>query len=172
MRSINGIILRDARFTLQTDHKNLTYINFEGTAKVRRWKLLIQEYDFSIEFIKGEDNVIADAFSRLCLDGASTPETPTPSSAAGGGASTAPTSVLPEEEIAQRAETLAEQLTCIYMELERPECQLMMLDEETICPLIDGDLPFPQWIRDELQSVHNSLVGHAQWGEAHNFEAN
>ena len=33
-------LLRDAKFILQTDHKNLVYINFEGTAKVRRWKLL------------------------------------------------------------------------------------------------------------------------------------
>jgi len=32
---------------------------------VRRWKLLISEYDFSIEYIKGEDNHIADSQSRL-----------------------------------------------------------------------------------------------------------
>jgi Ni,Fe-hydrogenase III large subunit len=53
-------LLRDVKFTLQTDHENLTYINFEGTPKVRRWKLLIQEYDFILEFIKGEDNIVAD----------------------------------------------------------------------------------------------------------------
>jgi hypothetical protein len=49
-------LLRDAKFILQTDHENLTYINFEGTAKVRRWKLLVQEYKFILEFLKGEDN--------------------------------------------------------------------------------------------------------------------
>ena len=32
---------------------------------MRRWKLLISEYDFSIEYIKGEDNHIADSQSRL-----------------------------------------------------------------------------------------------------------
>ena len=34
--------------------------------KVRRWKLLIQSYDFNtIEYIPGPQNIIADAFSRL-----------------------------------------------------------------------------------------------------------
>ena len=58
-------LLRDAKFILQTDHKNLVYINFEGTAKVRRWKLLLQEYNFQWEYIKGETNLVADWFSRL-----------------------------------------------------------------------------------------------------------
>jgi hypothetical protein len=31
-----------------------------------RWKLEIQEYDCKVIIIKGEDNHIADAFSRLC----------------------------------------------------------------------------------------------------------
>ncbi len=60
-------ILRDSKFTLRTDHKNLIYINQEGSAKVKRWKLAIQEYNFDIEHIAGEDNVAADAFSRLCI---------------------------------------------------------------------------------------------------------
>jgi len=30
-----------------------------------RWKLMIQEYDFDIEHVAGEENVVADAFSRL-----------------------------------------------------------------------------------------------------------
>jgi hypothetical protein len=34
---------------------------------VRRWKLAIQEYNFDIEHIPGEENIAADAFSRLCL---------------------------------------------------------------------------------------------------------
>jgi hypothetical protein len=59
-------LLRDRHFVLQTDHKNLSYINYEGTAKVRRWKMLLQEYNFEIEYIKGEDNPVADSFSRNC----------------------------------------------------------------------------------------------------------
>jgi len=59
-------LLRDVKFTIQTDHKNLIYINTDGSAKVKRWKLLVQEYDFDIVHIPGVDNPIADAFSRLC----------------------------------------------------------------------------------------------------------
>jgi hypothetical protein len=59
-------LLRDTYFVLRTDHKNLVYLNQEGSAKVRRWKLAIMEYNFDIEHIPGEENVAADAFSRLC----------------------------------------------------------------------------------------------------------
>jgi len=59
-------LVRDRYFVLRTDHKNLTYINQESSPKVRRWKLAIQEYNFDIEHIAGEDNVVADAMSRLC----------------------------------------------------------------------------------------------------------
>ena len=58
-------LLRDVHFVLKTDHKNLTYVNFGNSAKIMRWKLMIQEYDFDIEHVAGEENDIADAFSRL-----------------------------------------------------------------------------------------------------------
>jgi RNase H-like domain found in reverse transcriptase/Reverse transcriptase (RNA-dependent DNA polymerase) len=58
-------LLRGIHFTLMTDHANLVFINTEGSAKVKRWKLAIQEYDFNILHIPGKDNIIADAFSRL-----------------------------------------------------------------------------------------------------------
>ena len=38
-------LLRDVKFTLRTDHKNLTFLNKEHSGKVQRWKLAIQEYD-------------------------------------------------------------------------------------------------------------------------------
>ena len=59
-------LLRDARFTLHTDHKNLTFLASNGSEKVKRWKLAIQEYDCAVNYIKGEYNSIADALSRLC----------------------------------------------------------------------------------------------------------
>jgi len=58
-------LLRDAHFTLRTDHRNLTYINESLSPKVRRWKILISEYDFHIEYIPGPDNIVGDALSRL-----------------------------------------------------------------------------------------------------------
>ena len=59
-------LLRDVQFTLRTDHKNLTLTHADTNAKVVRWKLLLQEYNFTVTHIKGEDNVVADAFSRIC----------------------------------------------------------------------------------------------------------
>ena len=37
-----------------------------GSPKVLRWKLDIQQFNFSIAHIKGEDNIVADQFSRQC----------------------------------------------------------------------------------------------------------
>ena len=61
-------LLRDVHFILQTDHKNLTYINYGNSARVLPWKLWVQEFDFSIEYIKGVDNGVADSFSRGMKD--------------------------------------------------------------------------------------------------------
>ena len=57
-------LIRDTKFILRTDHRNLTFLNQNVDNRVRRWKMAIQEYDFQIEYIKGPDNVIADALSR------------------------------------------------------------------------------------------------------------
>jgi hypothetical protein len=59
-------LLRDVKFTIETDHKNLTYLKTARSAKLRRWQLALQEYDFNCIHIAGTDNVVADAFSRLC----------------------------------------------------------------------------------------------------------
>ncbi len=59
-------LLRDVKFTIETDHKNLTYLKTARSAKVRRWQLALQEYDFTCIHIAGEANVVADAFLRLC----------------------------------------------------------------------------------------------------------
>jgi transposase InsO family protein len=58
-------LLRDITFCIRTDHKNLTYLNNSANEKVNRWKMKIQNYSFDIEYIPGEQNIIADAFSRL-----------------------------------------------------------------------------------------------------------
>jgi hypothetical protein len=59
-------LLRDVKFTLRTDHKNLIYINDHFTPKVKRWKLAIQHFDFEVIHIPGVENVVADGLSRLC----------------------------------------------------------------------------------------------------------
>ncbi len=60
-------LIHDRKFTLRTDHANLTFIKDSGSEKVRRWKLYIQDYNFDIEHIKGEENIVADALSRLII---------------------------------------------------------------------------------------------------------
>ena len=60
-------LLRDVPFVIQTGHKNLTYLNMDGSSKVKRWKMEIQDFDFYVEHIAGKLNIIADTFSRLCL---------------------------------------------------------------------------------------------------------
>jgi len=58
-------VIRDCKFTLLTDHRNLIYIDGETSQKVKRWKLAIQTFDFDIAHIAGRLNEIADGFSRL-----------------------------------------------------------------------------------------------------------
>jgi transposase InsO family protein len=57
-------LIRDTHFILQTDHRNLTFISEGGSPRVRRWKIAVQEFDFDLEYIKGEHNFIADKLSR------------------------------------------------------------------------------------------------------------
>jgi hypothetical protein len=46
-------LLRDNSFILHTDHKNLTYLNLDGSIRVKIWKLAVQEYDFKVHYIPG-----------------------------------------------------------------------------------------------------------------------
>ena len=59
-------LLRDVKFIIKTDHRNLLYLNNEASPKVLRWKWDIQQYNFDVQHIAGEHNVAADLFSRLC----------------------------------------------------------------------------------------------------------
>ena len=59
-------ILLGQRIVIHTDHKNLTYANF-NTDRVIRWRLIIEEYGPDLRYIEGPKNVVADALSRLGL---------------------------------------------------------------------------------------------------------
>ena len=58
-------LLRDRKFRLLTDHRNLTFVGDSVNAMVVRWKLALMQYDFDIEHIAGVKNVVADLLSRL-----------------------------------------------------------------------------------------------------------
>ena len=57
------------RIKVFTDHKNLTRDMLGLTSdRVYRWRLLLEEYNPEIIYIKGVDNTVADALSRLEYD--------------------------------------------------------------------------------------------------------
>ena len=59
-------LLRDNHFTLFTDHKNLTYLDKDPSARVQRWRMAVQQFSCDVAFLTTEENEIADHFSRLC----------------------------------------------------------------------------------------------------------
>lgn len=61
------VYLFGKRFVLQTDHQPLAYINSAKhmNSRVLRWSLLLTEYDFVVEYIKGAENIGADYLSRV-----------------------------------------------------------------------------------------------------------
>ena len=55
-----------SRFRVRTDHNSLRYFLEQKQLQERqqKWISKIQAYDFDIEYVKGKNNVVADALSR------------------------------------------------------------------------------------------------------------
>ena len=56
-------------FTLFTDHCPLTFLQTQKNdshGRLGRWSLILQNFNFTIKYVKGSLNVSADALSRLC----------------------------------------------------------------------------------------------------------
>jgi hypothetical protein len=58
--------LVSARFVVKSDHNGLKYFLEQKDLNERqqKWVSRIQAYDFDIEFVKGKNNVVADALSK------------------------------------------------------------------------------------------------------------
>ena len=55
--------------TVRTDHRALPFQEKQSaSAKVERWKLSLQEYDLTFEYIPGETNCWGDAMSRITTE--------------------------------------------------------------------------------------------------------
>jgi hypothetical protein len=48
-------MLKHVKFHLKTDHKNLVYINCAITGKVVRWKLYMQDWNFTVSWVEGQE---------------------------------------------------------------------------------------------------------------------
>ena len=57
-------LLFGQRIVVHTDHKNILYGNLSND-RIIRWRCLLEEYGPIYVYIKGKNNVVADALSRL-----------------------------------------------------------------------------------------------------------
>lgn len=62
--------LYGTHFTVMSDHRPLVYLYGlkDASSKLTRIRLELEEYNFEVFHIKGKDNVVADALSRISID--------------------------------------------------------------------------------------------------------
>ena len=58
--------LEGKEFTINTDHAPLQWLHKMKTSNQRllRWSLILQEFSFTISYIAGKTNIVADVLSR------------------------------------------------------------------------------------------------------------
>lgn len=58
------------RFLVKSDHRPLSYLFSmkNPSSKLTRMRLDLEEYDFVVEYLKGKENYVADALSRISID--------------------------------------------------------------------------------------------------------
>jgi RNase H-like domain found in reverse transcriptase/Reverse transcriptase (RNA-dependent DNA polymerase)/Integrase zinc binding domain len=56
-------------FEIFTDHRPLVYLfsQADPSSRLNKFRMTLMEYDFSISYLKGKDNAVADALSRISI---------------------------------------------------------------------------------------------------------
>ena len=57
-------ILLGHKINVFTDHQNLLFEN-KSSRRVQRWRMLMEEFEPTIHYIKGDTNIVADCISLL-----------------------------------------------------------------------------------------------------------
>ena len=57
-------MLYGGKLNIFTDHKNLTFKTL-CIQRILRWRLFIDEFDVTLKYVPGKENILADCFSRL-----------------------------------------------------------------------------------------------------------
>lgn len=67
LKEFRSMLYGCTQLHVYTDHRNNVFEKFQ-TQRVLRWKTFLDEYGIHMHHIKGEDNPLADALSRLSFD--------------------------------------------------------------------------------------------------------
>ncbi|KAG0435594.1 Retrovirus-related Pol polyprotein from transposon [Dictyocoela muelleri] len=60
-------IILNSRLIIHTDNNNLRYDTDSYNKRVQRWKLLLEEFDYSLHFIKGKNYIASDHIYRSLI---------------------------------------------------------------------------------------------------------
>lgn len=67
LNSLRNFLYGTAKVNIYTDHQPLTYAlsNRNNNSKMKRWKAILEEYNYELYYKPGRANVVADALSRI-----------------------------------------------------------------------------------------------------------
>jgi len=162
-------LLRDAYTYVHTDHKNLVYIRDSGSDKVLRWKMMLQEYSFSVEHVPGVNNPIADFWSRNEIAEEDDYIVDTPMRQ---GSNMLCTIMMQQDginDITMEVQGITKMfsLCSMHEETEEEEEELREgvaryngQNTETQCNVTSAEFEIPDDIYDVIKQVHNAHGGH------------
>lgn len=66
LENLRNYLYGSAKVKIITDHQPLTHAlsNKNTNSKLRRWKAILEEYNYELQYKPGKTNVVADALSR------------------------------------------------------------------------------------------------------------